>query len=106
MSLACNCVRDQTVVIIFIYFQASSRETVFAFLNVMKKKLCGNSSEVQFLSVQPCDMVWESRWVMSRGLLTELLRARLGPGENIYSGPPSKSILGKNLNIYILNQKD
>ena len=90
----------------FMYFQASSRETIFAFLKVLKKKLCGNSAELQYLSVQPCDMVWESRWVMSTGLLTGLLRARLGPGENIFSGLPSKGRLGKNPQIYILNQTD
>jgi hypothetical protein len=64
---------------------------------VLKKKLCGNSSELQYLSVQPCDRVGESRWVMSRGLLAGLLRAQLGPGENIFSGPPSKGRQGKNL---------
>ena len=81
----------------FIYFQASSRETIFAFLKVLKKKLCGNTSELQYLSVQPCDMVSESRWVMSRGLLTGLLRVQLCPGENILSGLPSKGRMGKNL---------
>ena len=94
------------MVIMFMYFQASSRETVFAFLKVLKKKLCGNSSELQYLSLQPCDMVWESRWVLSRSLLTGLLRVQLGRGENIFSGPPSKGRLGKNLKIYMLNQKD
>ena len=88
------------------YFQTSSRETIYAFLKELKKKLCGNSTELQYLSVQPCDVVWESRWVMSRGLLTGLQTARLGPGENIRSRPPSKGRPGINLKIYILNQKN
>jgi hypothetical protein len=105
MSLARKGVRDQTVGHHVYVFQASSRETIFAFLKVLKKKLCGNSEELQYLSVQPCDMVRESRWVMSWGLLTGLLRVRLGPGENIFSGPPSKGRPGKILKIYVLNQK-
>jgi hypothetical protein len=49
--------------------QTSSRETTFAFLKILKNKLCGNSSKLQYISVQPYDVVFETRWVTSSRLL-------------------------------------
>jgi hypothetical protein len=92
-------------VILSMYFQTSSRETTFAFLKVLKNKLCGNSSELQYLSVQPCDMVHESRWVAyrSRSLLTGLPRAGSGPGEKIFLGATARA---DQLKVFTLNWKD
>jgi hypothetical protein len=42
----------------------SAKETTYTFMKMIRNKLCGNSSKLQYLSVQPYDVVFESRWVM------------------------------------------
>ncbi|XP_069681620.1 dystrophin-like isoform X2 [Periplaneta americana] len=41
-------------------YETSSRESTLAFFKMLKNKLCGNSSKLQYLSVQPFDIIFES----------------------------------------------